>query len=299
MKIMEAQAITDVHLSVNNSNHAFVFPGQKAATDDQKPLMEQLAKKINESPTNKKLSLDDGSRWRVQKMREGRYALRRLRDTCPQLDTLGLPQWIKSMLLGAKMRETGGLIVICGLTGAGKTTTFSATVSARLNLHGGYCLTIEDPPEDLLEGSHGRGYCEQIDADGVGGYSAAIHAALRCFPAKDQSMLGYGEVRDAATAAELLRVAVDGHLVLVTMHSKSIPAGLQRLAALARAAGEDEANELLAASFQLAVHQRFDQGGTLVASALPRENKVSAHIKGGDFAALKEEVDRNLLKNHN
>lgn len=296
---MNAQAITDVHMSVESSGAAIVFPGQKPAEPEHRPMLEELAHLIKLNPAAKKQGLQDGSRWRVQKMREGRYALRRLRDTTPELDRLGLPQWIKALLLNHKMREQGGLVVICGLTGAGKTTTWSATIAARLRHHGGYCLTIEDPPEDLLEGEHGSGYCEQIDADGVGGYSAAIHAALRCFPAKDQSMLGYGEVRDAATAAELLRVAVDGHLVLVTMHAKSIPAGLQRLAALAKAAGEDDANELLSTSFQLAVHQRFDQGGPLVATALPRDNKVSAHIKNGDFGALKEEVDRHLLKSHN
>lgn len=289
--------ITDVHMSVESSGATIVFPGQKPADESFMPKLAELSSLIKESPTIKKLELKDGSRWRVQKMREGRYALRRLRDKCPELDALGLPTWVKSMLLNPRIRDHGGLILICGLTGAGKTTTWSATIAARLRHQGGYCLTIEDPPEDLLEGEHGKGYCEQIDADGIGGYSAAIHAALRCFPAKDQSMLGYGEVRDAGTAAELLRVAVDGHLVLVTMHAKSIPAGLQRLAALARAAGEDEANELLATSFQLAVHQRFDQGGLLMATALPRENKVAAHIKNGDFSALKEEVDKVLLKN--
>jgi twitching motility protein PilT len=110
-------------------------------------------------------------------------------------------------------------------------------------------------------------------------------------------MLGYGEVRDSATAAQLLRVAVDGHLVLVTMHSKTIPAGLQRLSALARAAGEENANDLIAASLQLAVHQRFDLEGKLVASALARENKVVAHIKQGEFSALMQEVESMQLKN--
>lgn len=295
--MMPTESITDLHLSVNSNEAAIVFPGQKVASAEHQDLLQQLTATISRDPARKKIQLADRTRWRVQRMREGRYALRRLREQCPDLNKLGIPQWIKSLLLGAKMREQGGLIVICGLTGAGKTTTFSAVISARLSLHGGYCLTIEDPPEDLLEGAHGTGYCEQIDADEVGGYSTAIHAALRCFPAKDASMLGYGEVRDSTTAAELLRVAVDGHLVLVTMHAKSIQAGLQRLAALARAAGEDEANELLSASFQLAVHQRFDAGGTLVAAALPRENKVVANIKAGEFAALKEDVDRNVLKN--
>lgn len=294
---MTMPLITDVHLSIDGLGRPIVFPGQKPAGPEHQPLMAQLVDAITANPGRKKVKLDDASRWRIQRMREGRYALRRMRDACPDIDVLGLPHWIKALLLGSKMREAGGLIVICGLTGAGKTTTFSATIAARLRLHGGYCLTIEDPPEDLLEGEHGHGYCEQIDADEVGGYENAIHAALRCFPAKDSSMLGYGEVRDSATAAQLLRVAVDGHLVLVTMHSKTIPAGLQRLSALARAAGEENANDLIAASFQLAVHQRFDLEGKLVASALARENKVIAHIKQGEFSSLMQEVESMQLKN--
>jgi twitching motility protein PilT len=189
------------------------------------------------------------------------------------------------------------LIVICGLTGAGKTTTFSATIAARLRLHGGYCLTIEDPPEDLLEGKHGEGYCEQLDADEVSGYENATHAALRCLPARDSSMLGYGEARDSAAAAQWFRVAVDEHLVLVTMHSKTILAGLQRLAALARAAGEGNADELITTSLQLAVHQRFDLEGKLVASTLARGNKRITHIRKGEFAALTQEVERLHLAN--
>lgn len=295
---MTMPLITDVHLSTDGLGTPIIFPGQKPAGADHQELVDQLIAAVKENPNRKKVTLADGSRWRTQRMREGRYALRWMRDECPDIDTLGLPQWIKSQLLGSKMRETGGLIVICGLTGAGKTTTFSATIAARLRLHGGYCLTIEDPPEDLLEGNHGdHGYCEQIDADEVGGYESAIHAALRCFPAKDSSMLGYGEVRDPATAAQLLRVAVDGHLVLMTTHSKTIAAGLQRLSALARAAGEDNANELIAASLQLAVHQRFDLDGKLVTSALPRENKVVAHIRQGEFAAVTQEVERVQLSN--
>lgn len=110
-------------------------------------------------------------------------------------------------------------------------------------------------------------------------------------------MLGYGEVRDSATAAQLLRVAGDGHLVLVTLHSKTIQSGLQRLSALARAGGEEQANDLIAASLQLAVHQRFNADGKLIATAMPRDNKVVAHIKNGDFFALGPEIESAQLRN--
>lgn len=110
-------------------------------------------------------------------------------------------------------------------------------------------------------------------------------------------MLGYGEIRENLTAAELVRIAVDGHLVLATLHAKSIPEGLQRLASMAKIAGEANANELLSTALQLAIHQKFDAAGELVIHALPRDNKVSAHILKGEFSALKEEVKKHLLTN--
>lgn len=294
---MTMPLITDVHLSTDGRGPAMIFPGPLPATPEQQPLVQQLVTGIGAHPDRKKFFLEDGSPWRVQRMREGRYALRRLRDQCPDLDALGLPQWVKALLLGSGMRETGGLVLIFGLTGAGKTVTFSATIAARLRLLGGYALTLEDPPEDPLEGSHGSGYCEQIDVAELGGFDKGIHAALRCFPAKDSSMLGFGEVLSDQTAAQLFRLASDGHLVLATVHAKSISAGLERLAALARAAGEVNANELLATSLQLAIHQRFDANSNLVVSALPRDQKVVAQISRGEYAGLKQEVDR-IAFNH-
>lgn len=289
---MPMPVITDVHLSPNGQGSTIIFPGQRSALDEEQPLVEQLISGIQQNPDRKKIVIPDSGRWRVQRMRVDRYALRRLRDECPDLDKLGLPQWVKALLLGTKMRETGGLVVIFGLTGAGKTVTFGATIAARLRQLGGYALTLEDPPEDLLEGHHGSGYCEQIDVSELGGYENGIHAALRCFPAKDASMLGFGEVLNAEMAAQLFRLAGDGHLVLATVHAKSIHAGLERLASMAKAAGEANANELLGTSLQLAIHQRFDDSGKLVVQALPRENKVVAHISRGEFSAIAPEVER-------
>lgn len=294
---MDMPVITDVHLSTDGQGCTIVFPGQQVALVEQQPLVQQLIEGIQQHPDRKKIVMPDGGRWRVQRMRAERYALRRLRDLCPDLNALGLPQWVKALLLGSKMRETGGLVLIFGLTGAGKTVTFGATFAARLRQFGGYGLTLEDPPEDLLEGHHGSGYCEQIDVSELGGYDKGIHAALRCFPAKDASMLGFGEVLTAEMAAQLFRLAGDGHLVLATVHAKSIHAGLERLASMAKAAGETNANELLGTSLQLAIHQRFDDSGKLVVQALPREHKVIAHICRGEFSAIAQEVERVRLAN--
>lgn len=289
---MSMPVITDVHLSTDGQGNNIIFPGQQLVPPEHRAMVEQLIEGIKQNPDSKKIVMPDSTRWRVQRMRKGRYALRQLRDQCPPLESLGLPKWVQQQLLSSKMRDTGGLVLIFGHTGAGKTVTFGATIIARLRLMGGYALTLEDPTEDLLEGHHGNGYCEQIDVSEFGGYKKGVRAALRCFPAKDASILGFGEVLNAKMAAELFRLSSDGHLVFATVHAKSIPAGLERMASMAKAAGEANSNELLSSSFQLAIHQRFDDSGKLCVQALPGENKVNALIKRGDFAGLGPEVER-------
>ncbi|MEB8059286.1 ATPase, T2SS/T4P/T4SS family [Pseudomonas fulva] len=293
---MSMPLITDVHLSTDGTAPTILFPGQIVATAEHDPLISQLRRELDKGSDLGRLDLADGTRWRVQRMREGRYALRSLRTSCPELDTLGLPLWIKGLLLNSKMRQNGGLVLIFGLTGAGKTVTFSATIRARLLALGGYALTLEDPPEDPLEGHHGAGYCEQLHVRELGGWENAIPVALRCFPAKDSSMLGFGEVLNDYSAAHLFRLAGDGHLVFATVHAKSIAIGLERLAAMAYAGGERKANELLANALQLAVHQRFDHLGKLQAVALERENKVTAMISRGDYSGLGQEVEQTALR---
>jgi twitching motility protein PilT len=296
--------ITDVHLSLGKAP-SVIFPNQQIAGPEHKPLIQALTAAIEKNPNSKLIEIEDSvdgitKRWRVQLMRPGRYAMRCMRTSLPNLDDLTHPDWIKARLLtGRSVGTGGGLIMILGPTGGGKTTTFSATISGRLKLNGGYALTIEDPPEDALDGQHGNGWCDQLDADELGGYEKAMKVALRCFPAKDNSILGYGEVLENSTAAHLLRVALDGHLVIFTTHAKSISAGISRLISMAEMAGEVGATEMLISSLTLAVHQRFDDKKKFIAKAISPDDcpPLKSHIANRNFPAIEQEVDTLHLRN--
>lgn len=285
--------ITDVHLSLSDET-SVLFPGQIVAGPENALLIGELRELIKNAGSGDVVVQENGDRWRTEEMRPGRFALRKLRPAPRRIDQLGLPKWVATKLV-EKGSASGGLIMILGPTGAGKTTTFSATIVGRLTIHGGYALTIEDPPEDVLEGAHGtNGYCEQLNAKTLGGYEKAMHTALRCFPARENAMLGYGEVRENSTAANLLRAALDGHWVIFTAHANSISAGISRLISMAETGGESNAVELFNNSFYLAVHQKFNDRKELVVSAISPDmcRPITNYIANRNFTAIETEVKR-------
>jgi type II secretory ATPase GspE/PulE/Tfp pilus assembly ATPase PilB-like protein len=157
-------------------------------------------------------------RFRGERMRPDRYALRRTRKETDPLNKLNLGG-AAELLLDPDFRS-GGLILVCGEHGAGKSTTVRATVIDRLKAYGGYCLTVESPIEVDIEGFHGEGYVEQVDATNTG-YAYEVQSAMRKFPAATRSMFLFGEVLEQTAAAELARLVPRGNLVLATIHAKT------------------------------------------------------------------------------
>ena len=109
-----------------------------------------------------------------------------------------------------------GLVLICGATGSGKSTT-AASLLTRLNeLNGGKkkIITIEDPPEYLLDGM------TQIHVDEHNGMS--FSDALRFVFRQDPDVIFVGEIRDARAAQTVLQASLTGHLVFATVHTGGI-----------------------------------------------------------------------------
>lgn len=192
----------------------------------------------------------------------------------------------------------GGLVFICGSPGQGKTTTVSAFVRDRLKKHGGLCITIEDPPEMSLDGIHNIGRCIQTQVDCQNGFAEAVRSSMRAYPTGQNTSMFIGEIRDKETASEALKSAIDGRLIVVTLHSDSIFTGLQRLASLAEGAlGQDEAYLLLAESFRIGIHQKLiinkrTHESKLSIDFLSDSNAVYNKIKTKQINMLKNEFER-------
>ena len=113
-----------------------------------------------------------------------------------------------------------GMILICGPTGCGKTTTMYAMLN-EIDKHTKNVITVEDPIEAMLPET------SQIEINPKADITFA--KALRSILRQDPDVICVGEIRDEETAEIALRAAQTGHLVLATIHCQSNAAALIRL----------------------------------------------------------------------
>lgn len=113
-----------------------------------------------------------------------------------------------------------GMVLICGPTGSGKSTTLYATLR-RLNRLTDNILTIEDPIEYTLEGVNQVQLKEEI--------GLTFTAALRTFLRQDPDIIMLGEIRDGATAEMAVRSSLTGHLLFSTIHTNTAWGAVARL----------------------------------------------------------------------
>lgn len=151
-----------------------------------------------------------------------KIALRILDKSTLLLDVekLGFEQETLKILKECAIRPHG-MILVCGPTGCGKTTTLYSVLnyvdSIERNL-----VTVEDPIEYQLDGVN------QVTALPEVGLTFA--AALRSILRQDPDVIMVGEIRDYDTVDIAIKAALTGHLVLSTLHTTDASGSLVRLA---------------------------------------------------------------------
>jgi type II secretory ATPase GspE/PulE/Tfp pilus assembly ATPase PilB-like protein len=135
------------------------------------------------------------------------------------LEKLGLEPGVYSRLAPLTERPYG-LILVCGPTGSGKTTTLHSMIS-HINTPERKIWTAEDPVEITQPG-----LCQVHVNTKIGwGFGEALRAFLRA----DPDVIMIGEMRDAETARTAIEASLTGHLVLSTLHTNSAPETVTRL----------------------------------------------------------------------
>lgn len=135
------------------------------------------------------------------------------------IDSLGFKE-AHNIKLKEHIKKQGGIILVTGPTGSGKSTTLYSLISEmkkdELNI-----VTIEDPVEYKMNG------ILQIQVNAKAGLN--FPTILRSLLRQDPDVIMIGEIRDEETADIALNAAVTGHLVLATLHTRDALGTLSRL----------------------------------------------------------------------
>jgi general secretion pathway protein E len=116
--------------------------------------------------------------------------------------------------------KDAGLLLACGPTGSGKTTSLYSCLR-EIDVNTRNAITIEDPVEYYLEG------CTQIPIDHKQGNTFAN--ILRSVLRQDPDVIFVGEIRDIETATVAMQASMTGHLVYTTVHAKDSIGAIFRL----------------------------------------------------------------------
>lgn len=137
----------------------------------------------------------------------------------PTLPELGLRGTALKNLETAMLRPHG-IIIVCGPTGSGKTTTLYAVLS-KINTTKVNILTLEDPVEYQIAGIN------QVQINPAVGLTFAT--GLRSFLRQDPNVILVGEIRDRDTTDLAIQAALTGHLMFSTLHTSNASGALPRL----------------------------------------------------------------------
>jgi twitching motility protein PilT len=207
-------------------------------------------------------------------------AARLVRDRVPPLAELGLPAE-----LGAVVDHRDGLVLVCGPTGSGKSTTLASLVDLLDQRRAAHVITIEDPIEYRFTARRCLIHQRELGAH-VPTFAAGLKAALREAP--DVIMLG--ELRDRDTIATALTAAETGHLVLATLHAPNAAGAIDRVIDAFPDAQQRQIRWQLAGVLRTVVTQyllpRRDGGRAVAYELVPVTTAVANIMRKGELHTL-------------
>ena len=232
--------------------------------------------------------MDKRSRFRCNflKQANGYGAVFRLIPTkIASLAELGVPEVVKEF---GHLR--GGLVLVTGPTGSGKSTTLAALVDYINENFARHIVTIEEPIEFVHENK--RSIITQREVPGnAASFPAGLKAALR----QDADIVLVGEMRDLETISLALTAAETGLLVFGTLHTNNARKTVDRMVDVFPANKQAQARTMLANSLrgivaQLLLKKADGSGRVAVNEILIANAAVSAIIREGASQKLQDVI---------
>ena len=230
--------------------------------------------------------MDGNSRFRSNyfKASHGYAAAFRLIPTkISSLEQLGIPVVVKEF---AYLR--GGLVLVTGPTGSGKTTTQAALIDFINQNFSKHVVTIEEPIEFVHNNKRSIITQREVPGDSIT-FPAGLKAALR----EDTDIVLIGEMRDLETISLALTAAETGLLVIGTLHTNNARKTVDRMIDAFPAEKQAQARTMLANSLRGVVAQlllkRSDRPGRIAVNEILIANPaVAAIIREGATQKLQD-----------
>lgn len=183
-------------------------------------------------------------------------AMRHVKEQIPTLEELRLPS---SLYRLADVQR--GIVLLCGATGSGKSTTLAAIIGEINRRHERRIITIEDPIEYEFNDQSSLITQREIGLDTLN-FSNALKHVLR----QDPDVILIGEMRDPETIRTALLAAETGHLVLTTLHASTAALAIPRMLDVFPPAEHEQIRFAVAGNMQAIICQRLipDSSGSVV-----------------------------------
>lgn len=238
------------------------------------------------------ISVDGIGRFRVNVfMQRGEVGvvMRHIKTDIPSLEELKLPKKLAQLVM-----ERSGLVLVCGPTGSGKSTTLAAMIDFRNKRHTSHILTIEDPIEFLHP--HKQSIIDQRE---IGVDTKSFHNGLKNAMREAPDVILIGEIRDQVSMQYAISYAQTGHLCLATIHGNNAKQVLERIRNLIPAEQSAMVMNDLSSILKGIVSQRLvmSQKGKRVAALeiMLKAPDIQEIIQKGNLDLLNKAIENHLM----
>ena len=207
----------------------------------------------------------------------------------PSIENICFPE----ILVERFVESEGGLVLVAGATGSGKSTSIAAMLQESARRKAFRVVSIEDPIEYRFEDTEiGSIFTQRQLGRDATDYISALKRALRMNP----DVIFVGEIRNPHVAEIVIEAASTGHRVLTTIHGGDPITAIRRLLSMAAGAGMTDPGENFADCIQAVIAQKLltfgaDHPRVAIHEILTRTQAVVSRIRQGEISRLFGEIE--------